>query len=273
MLDFHFDHLVWFMNKPEEAIFPLKELGLYAANGGRHETWGTYNTLAYFGLSYIEFLGIESVAIAKNQEENRLVAEIVRKLAGEKQEGPAKIAIRTNQIGELAVKLKGLGYQVFGPLPGERVRGDGQTIRWSLLFPEHKEKDGLSLPFFIQWERSDEERLEELQEQGWMSSHTVKNLKFDSVGFVVRDLEATAVEWGKLVDLTPSGEFIDKTLNARCRTLELQGTKLMFCTPAGEGLAARILNEKGETPFLVNLNITNQVVIKGVLNGYWNSQK
>ena len=40
-MQFSFDHLVWFSKKPEEAIPILKQLGIHAANGGRHEKWGT----------------------------------------------------------------------------------------------------------------------------------------------------------------------------------------------------------------------------------------
>lgn len=144
-----FDHLVWFFKNPEKAISPLKQRGLHAVKGGRHESWGTYNTLTYFGLSYIEFLGIENLSIAEKHGENRLVTQIVEQLAKERREGPAKVALRTNQIEELAKKFKAEGLTVYGPLTGERVRADGQVIRWSLLFPEYAENK-VSLPFFIE---------------------------------------------------------------------------------------------------------------------------
>ena len=270
-MNFSFDHLVWFFEKPEEAILPLKYKGIRAVNGGRHETWGTYNSLTYFGLSYIEFLGIENLLIAEKQEDNRLITHIVQRLSKENQEGPARIAIRTDRIGELAVKLKEEGFTVYGPLPGERVRTDGQVIKWSLLFPESAEND-LPLPFFIQWEKSDEERLSEFEQQGLLGSHVEGSPKFDSVGFVVHNLDQTIATWRKLFDLKQSEEFIDSTINARCRKLELSGTKLLFCTPLGEGPAERVLKEKGETPFLVNLVGTKQNHFFEMLNGYWRFQ-
>ena len=93
-MNFSFDHLVWFHHKPEKAIQPLSEKGIQVVHGGRHETWGTYNTLSYFGLSYIEFLGIEVPSIAEQHMENRLITQIVQQLDKERREGPAKIAIR-----------------------------------------------------------------------------------------------------------------------------------------------------------------------------------
>jgi hypothetical protein len=170
-MNFAFDHLVWFRHKPEDAIGTLFEKGIHTIKGGRHETWGTYNSLSHFDLSYIEFLGIEQLSIAEQHNENRLVTQIVQQLAVKNREGPAKIAIRTNQIQNLAVKLKQDGFTVYGPLPGQRITADGQLIKWSLLFLEDHPKE-LSLPFFIQWEKSDEERLSTFTEQGLLGRHS-----------------------------------------------------------------------------------------------------
>jgi hypothetical protein len=265
-MKFSFDHLVWYFKKPEKAISPLKQKGIHTIQGGRHETWGTYNSLAYFGLSYIEFLGIENLSIAKNHHENRLVTHIVEQLSRENHEGPARIAIRTDKIEELAVKFKEESFTVYGPLPGERVLGDGQVIRWSLLFVENADSE-LPLPFFIQWEKSDQVRLHEFEEQGLLI-----NPLFESVGFVVRDLNQTIKTWEKLFEFTQTEEFIDHDLNARCKKLMVSGTNLLFCTPMGDGLALKVLKERGETPFLVNLTNTSESDFFEMMNGYWRFQ-
>ncbi|MBO0959590.1 VOC family protein [Neobacillus sp. MM2021_6] len=270
-MSFSFDHLVFFANNPVEAIPLLKHRGVHAIMGGRHENWGTYNSLTYFGLSYIEFLGIETLSVAEKQVENRLITHIIEQLARKGQEGPARIAIRTNQIDQLALKLKAEGFKVYGPFPGERTRGDGQIIKWSLLFPETTANE-LQLPFFIQWEKSDEERLLEFKEQGLVGSHPAGNLLFESVGFVVHNLEQTLTKWGRLFDLNQGEEFVDSSINARCRKLELAGTKLLFCEPLGEGIAATVLKEKGEIPFLVNLTVNGQSGIFEWMNGFWRFQ-
>lgn len=270
-MDFAFDHLVFFSNKPEDALLPLKNKGIHAVNGGRHENWGTYNSLTYFGLSYIEFLGVENLSIAEQQRENRLVTQITEQLVKTDREGPAKIAIRTNHMEELAEKLTAEGFTVYGPLPGERVRADGQVIKWSLLFPESNSSE-LPMPFFIQWEKPDEERLGEFKEQALLESHTAGKLTFANVGFVVRDLEKTLEEWQKLVNLPITEEFNDPALNARCRTVKLPGTELLFCTPLGEGLTQKVLRENGETPFLVTLTGASQEQLFEMLNGYWRFQ-
>jgi hypothetical protein len=263
-----FDHLVFFTHQPKEAILPLQQKGIHSVVGGRHDTWGTYNSLSYFDLSYIEFLGIENLEIAKAHDENRLVTSVVKKLAVENQEGPATIAIRTNEIDKLAVKFKKDGLKVYGPLPGQRVRGDGEVIRWQLLFAEDPSTE-LTLPFFIQWERSDGERFTDLTNQGLIGSHPAGSLQLDSVGYVVHDLERTVETWGKMFNLEQSEEFIDPMLNARCKKLELTGTALLFCTPIGDGPAKKVLKEQGETPFLVNISGANQNRLDEMLGGYW----
>ena len=51
-----FDHLVHAVNcTPEEAAKQMQERGFHTALGGEHTTWGTWNSLCYFDLSYIEF--------------------------------------------------------------------------------------------------------------------------------------------------------------------------------------------------------------------------
>jgi hypothetical protein len=270
-MKFSFDHLVWFHHKPEDAIKPLSEKGIHVVHGGRHESWGTYNTLSYFGLSYIEFLGIESLSIAEQHEENRLITQIVEQLAKENREGPAKIAIRTDQIHQLAIKLRQDGHTVYGPLPGQRVTAAGEVIRWELLFIQDHFNQ-LSFPFFIQWEKSDEDRFSSVNEKGMVGKHNGENSKFESVGFVVKDLEKTIKIWGNILNLTPGQEFKDEALNARCRTLEVPGTSLIFCTPLGKGPAEKLLHERGETPFLVNISQAKQNSFFEWLNGYWRFQ-
>lgn len=270
-MKFSFDHLVWFHHKPEDVIQPLSEKGIHVVDGGRHESWGTYNTLSYFGLSYIEYIGIEALSIAEQHEENRLITQLVEQLAQENREGPAKIAIRTNEIHKLAIMLKQDGHTVYGPLPGQRVTAAGEVIRWELLFIQDHANQ-LSFPFFIQWQKNDEDRLSSIKEKGLIGRNNDENSKFESVGFVVRDLDKTIKTWGTLLNLGPGEEFRDENLHARCQTLELPGTSLLFCTPLGKGPAEMVLHERGETPFLVNIRQANQNSRFELLNGYWRFQ-
>ena len=56
-MKFQFDHLVQFVDEPKTAIKILEDNGIHAVEGGVHTNRGTFNTLSYFDLSYIEYLG------------------------------------------------------------------------------------------------------------------------------------------------------------------------------------------------------------------------
>ena len=62
------DHIVHFVDNPEEAIKDLRKNGLHVVQGGRHEQWGTYNALCYFNTAYIELIGIHDDMMRKSLE-------------------------------------------------------------------------------------------------------------------------------------------------------------------------------------------------------------
>ncbi len=272
-MEFTFDHLVYLTRKPEDVVSPLNSIGLHVVEGGRHEKWGSYNSLSYFGLSYIEFLGIDNWAIAENEIENRLILQAVDKLRKD-EEGPMRIALRTNSIHKVAERMKVQGIKVFGPFPGERTKKDGNTIKWSLLFPENSHESELEYPFFIQWEQSDEERLQELKNNHFIGLHTIGNgdPTFEYVGFAVNDLTKSVKQWGQLFGLKSSEVFMDETLKAKCQRLIVSGTELLFCEPAGDGIVKDNLKSRGEAPFLIHLSQTGKSEFIKKVNGLWEFQ-
>ncbi len=163
-----FDHLVHAVNcTPEEAAKQMQERGFHTALGGEHTTWGTWNSLCYFDLSYIEFLAVQHEEKAKKAD-NPLVQETVVKL--QDGEGMLQIAIRTDAIEELAVKFSKHGLHTIGPFEGKRMRKDGRLLEWKMLFVK-QDKNGPKLPFFIQWNETDEERRNDLRNIGTITEH------------------------------------------------------------------------------------------------------
>ncbi|MGE5703992.1 MAG: VOC family protein [Clostridia bacterium] len=241
-----FDHIVHFANDPVQAAAILRENGLHALEGGRHSNWGTYNSLSYFDLSYVEFLGIFDRSLAETETKNLLVRDIAGRLPD--REGFATLALRTNDIEHTAVLLKSRGLGVIGPFPGSRTRPDGKVIEWSMLFIE-SEHSVLPLPFFIQWGEEDNERRIDLQERGVIAPHTLGNLALRHVLFAVRDLDQRISEWSSWFSLEAGEAYFDPALQATCRTLQLPGGNLVFSSPTGDGVVATILAERGETPF------------------------
>ena len=112
--------------------------GFYTAIGGEHITWGTWNSLCYFDLSYIEFLAVQHEEKAK-EADNPLVQETVVKL--QDGEGMLQIAIRTDAIEDLAVKFSKHGLHTIEIFEGKRMRKDGRLLEWKMLFVKQEENE------------------------------------------------------------------------------------------------------------------------------------
>ncbi|MFM1651993.1 VOC family protein [Brevibacillus sp. B_LB10_24] len=248
------DHLVHFINShPETAVQEMQRLGLHAVAGGRHETWGTYNSLCYFGLTYLEFLAIEDRQRAAEVRDNGLIRQIAADLP--ENEGLSRIALRTGDIAGLASQLTSMGLTVTGPVPGSRTRSDGSVIRWQMLFAEgERERDGLPLPFFIQWGEGDDDRRQDLTDRGIIAQHPAGSLRMEYVACAVQQLEETAVRWQEWFGLEPGVPYTDCELNAACQALRCDGGDILLCSPLGEGIVAQTLAERGERPFLVRFS-------------------
>lgn len=245
------DHLVHFIDRePQEGVQAMKRLGLHAVAGGRHENWGTYNSLCYFDLTYIEFLAIENRSVAEGEQENGLIKQIVAELPGG--EGVGQIALRTNRIGELAEHFQEMGLQTTGPLPGSRTRSDGSVINWQMLFVD-SEHSGPTLPFFIQWAQSDQERRSDLTSRGIIAPHPAGELNVQHVAYAVRELADHVANWQSWFGFQAGEPFIDNELNAVCQALHCDGGNILFCAPQGPGMVADALASRGEKPFLVRL--------------------
>lgn len=139
------DHIVHFIKRnPQEIIDYLSVRNIKAVQGGRHEKWGTYNSLLYLNSSYIEFLAIENKATAM-QSDNPLVQQAVQDLATF--EGLGQVCFRTENIEALKQELNEKGYKTYPIFPGERMRADGQMIKWKMLFLQAKRE--VPFPFLF----------------------------------------------------------------------------------------------------------------------------
>lgn len=125
------DHLVIACADPDAAAALLeRDLGLVAGGGGRHEALGTFNRLVWLGDTYLELIGVFDRALA---ERSWIGAPTVRALdAGG---GLATWAVATDDIDGEVARLNDGGARLAEPMAGERVRPDGQVVRWRLSVP------------------------------------------------------------------------------------------------------------------------------------------
>lgn len=190
------DHVVHFVEKPELLVPATRQIGLHTVNGGKHEMWGTYNSLCYFGLSYVEFIGIFDEDLFEiSAKEPYTLHETYQKRT--RQNGALRIAMRTTTIEKDAEAIRVMGYEINGPQTFSRTRPDGSLLKWKLL---HFGKRGhtLDFPFIIQWEGHDDARKGELEESGILKPHPVGNLQLEEVVIGCSDVNI-AHEWGKIL--------------------------------------------------------------------------
>jgi hypothetical protein len=256
IMGFRFNHLVHFVNSPLVAIEEYQKLGLYAVEGGKHENYGTYNSLSYFDLSYVELIGVfdhklvESVAgIEYSLRETFKKDNYI--------EGLARIALRSTNLEDDAERFRSLGLEVYGPSLLSRKRPDGSLVSWKLLYVG-KPDEQLELPFFIQWDEGDEERKQDLINRSVIAEHPKGKISLLSVAFAVHNVENVIEKWSNYLGVEAEEPFVDESLNANGQKLKLDGGDIVFYSPIGEGIVSETLDNRGEKPFLVEFSGSSQ---------------
>lgn len=191
-MKFELDHIVHFVESPELAAKEFQQAGLLAVAGGTHEMWGTYNALCYLGLSYIELIGVFDEELLEKSSKQRYSLHETYKQKGY-QNGLTRLALRVDNIQEVAEMFRAQGYDVYGPEVFSRVKPDGNIVAWQLLHVGKTDQE-IDLPFFIQWNESDNERLSTLTAQGWVNKGSI-----EKVSFLVQDVNAVANEWADVL--------------------------------------------------------------------------
>lgn len=262
-MNLQFDHIVHFTQNPLKAAEQLNGLGLHAVPGGKHESLGTFNALSYFGLSYIELLGVfDSLPADLSGPDDRYSLKESIKM-NEGRERLIRCALRTDDLTGEAERLRDLGFDVYGPSPLSRRRPDGSLVSWKLLFAGRPE-DSLPLPFFIEWDQKDEERYEDLRSRKITEAHPGGGPVLSAIGYAVKDAEQSARGWAATLELEMTEAFAEPSLNAMGFRLKLAGGSLDFYTPNGPGLAADALAADGEGPFLIDITGTGKTGIHRV---------
>lgn len=171
---------------------------MVAFKGGSHKDWGTYNALSYFGLTYLEFLGIENLELAKATEHNLVVKDAVELLP--EHEVLSRVVIRTDDIEEVAASLEAAGLSLSPIIDGKRLDNEGRLIEWRMMTIAG-DFGGLVYPFIIQWSGTDTERVERLTSSGVIKPHPAGEVEIVRAVFHVSDPEAATNHWGTIFGL------------------------------------------------------------------------
>ncbi len=143
------DHLILAVPDPDASARLLEqELGLDATGGGRHDAHGTHNRLIWLGDSYIELMGVFDEKLAA---ESWWGAHMLRRLADGG--GYAGMALASDDLAADVARLRALGSPISDPVPGERLRSDGDVVRWAIGRLPAADPD-LGLMFLIEHDTS-----------------------------------------------------------------------------------------------------------------------
>jgi hypothetical protein len=183
------DHIVVFVADLNEASRFFQEKGFHVVPGGSHPMWGTYNVLIYFEACYIELIAIEHESKFKQAAKQPYTLHETYAL-NQRQNGLTRIACRTQHDTMLAEMLQGDGFDVHGPERFSRNTPNGEQIFWHLVHVGNSKNR--SLPFFINWGMSDENRTMQLKEKGLLKQHRNATVDVAELTLGTTDLESTA---------------------------------------------------------------------------------
>jgi hypothetical protein len=202
---FELDHVVYFTKKaPIDIARDITIEGIHPVVGGRHLQWGTFNAVFYTKDSYIEWLAVENLDIAKKNSQP-LVQQLLYDI--EDGEGYKALCLRSDNLEESNRYIQKLGYRTTGIIPAERKMADGQIIRWKMLFIKHQLGDSLPYPFFIEWEDSFEERQKMLKADGTIQKDN-EELRIERCIFNVKDVQQKLIQWSRLLSLPTTGNTL-----------------------------------------------------------------
>ena len=237
------DHIVHFLDRDSScAAEAFSTEGIVVAAGGSHERWGTKNSLCYSADgTYIEWLSIKNPDIAAACD-NPLIRQQRSDL--KKGEGFGQICLRTDDIGQLAESLtvKGFSCRIFD---GQRKKTDGTLLKWKMLFIEEKYGHQMPYPFFIEWGKSDGERLEELQDSGLLNSFSIKRITY-----LVEDAEAAARKWAPILEGMEIKHYKDEKEELEGMQAKIGSISIFFAETTSPK-KANSLKEHGERPVAV----------------------
>ncbi|WP_054970778.1 VOC family protein [Alicyclobacillus ferrooxydans] len=258
-MGFAVDHVLHAVNDPYDVRRGFEDrFSLHGTAGGKHPDWGTYNELAYFDLSYIEWIGIQNFILAAR---SRFGREVMRSLSV--REGVGQFALRTHEMDAIVADWARRGLPFWGPAHGERIRPDGTVIRWRLLFPGHTGSDDYALPFLIEWAESDEERRAALTAAGAIGRQP-QDLRLSAIHSLVGNIDDFRESWEPYFGPMDSEEIHIPDIGDYV-ACEMGGVRVCFWRP--ESIEFRQeLERYGERPVQIDLLPHGQPEVKGVLD-------
>jgi hypothetical protein len=154
------DHVIIASADPDHDAQVLEDrLGLRSTGGGRHDEPGTFNRLIWLGNSYLELVGVFDRERAMRHWWGAHVADILATRTG----GYEGISLASDDLDREIESLRRQGSELMDAIEGQRVRPDGDVVRWRLArLPEPDPQIGSAFiiehdPAAAEWRPPDRE--------------------------------------------------------------------------------------------------------------------
>jgi catechol 2,3-dioxygenase-like lactoylglutathione lyase family enzyme len=254
-----FDHVVIGVRFLDRAITLWRDrLGFDAQLGGRHTGRGTENGIVRFGLDYVELISIYDRGEVEGRMENNALA--LAQLLDRSEGGVLGFALATDDATADLARFRAAGFDVIGPAAMQRRRPDGHILHWRLLVPEGGSW-GTPLPFFIQWDTADDERLSWEQP----GSHANGATGVAALAITVRDLDAAIDVYERQLGLRLVARDSIAGLGAHRARFAIGQTMLDLLAPAGAGVIGDTVDQGIERPWQVTLSVSDLAASRQVL--------
>ena len=256
MTSFRFDHAVILVADLDRAVADYRALGFTVTPGGSHTGGATRNALiAFRDGSYLELLAftgrlswmlrwLRRAGLASRLAKNRTGLERRFLLQAGLGEGLIDFALLPSALESDLARARSAGLEAEGPLPGGRVRPDGEEVAWLLGVPRTRD-----LPFLCADVTPRELRVPE----GEARQHANGVVGTAGVVVAVRNLEASSARYRAMLGVDPILKVDPALARSRTRVFPVGDGEITLAAPGGGSDPLRVRLKHGDGPYVIRL--------------------